>query len=208
MSKDVALEESDHDYSMTVTADVPYQRNTLLRLRCVFPVNVVPSVTNSTRPRAYVREPFAEFLGVCILIIFGTGVDCQVVLSGDTKVISSPRGVCITPTTIQHITNHFERATSQSTLDGPLVQLWVSGWQVAFLGPILILLRVPVFYIFVSNADIFQSGYFNNGNIQRISLAQSPCMSPFSHLVLNDPNSNFGRFTFLRRFWVASWVQQ
>ncbi|KJA24023.1 hypothetical protein HYPSUDRAFT_136846, partial [Hypholoma sublateritium FD-334 SS-4] len=31
-----------------------------------------------------IREPFAEFLGVAILIIFGAGVDCQVVLSGST----------------------------------------------------------------------------------------------------------------------------
>ncbi|EPQ51046.1 aquaporin, partial [Gloeophyllum trabeum ATCC 11539] len=32
----------------------------------------------------YLREPAAEFLGTMILIIFGTGVDCQVVLSGNT----------------------------------------------------------------------------------------------------------------------------
>lgn len=31
-----------------------------------------------------------------ILIIFGTGVDCQVVLGGNTAVASSPKGVSVT----------------------------------------------------------------------------------------------------------------
>ncbi|KAG6848276.1 hypothetical protein H0H93_001619, partial [Arthromyces matolae] len=38
------------------------------------------------------REPAAEFLGVMILIIFGNGVDCQVVLSSNAAVASSPKG--------------------------------------------------------------------------------------------------------------------
>ena len=41
----------------------------------------------------YIREPAAEFFGVMVLIIFGTGVDCQVVLSGNSAVASSPKGV-------------------------------------------------------------------------------------------------------------------
>ncbi|KAG8759970.1 hypothetical protein FRC12_009643 [Ceratobasidium sp. 428] len=45
-----------------------------------------------SRMRAKLREPAAEFLGTMILIIFGTGVDCQVVLSGNTAVASSPKG--------------------------------------------------------------------------------------------------------------------
>ncbi|KAF8158055.1 aquaporin [Crassisporium funariophilum] len=44
------------------------------------------------RYREHIREPFAEFLGVAILIIFGTGVDCQVVLSANPNVVSSPKG--------------------------------------------------------------------------------------------------------------------
>jgi aquaglyceroporin related protein len=44
------------------------------------------------RYREYIREPFAEFLGVMILVIFGTGVDCQVVLGGNTKVNPSEKG--------------------------------------------------------------------------------------------------------------------
>ena len=35
----------------------------------------------------------AEFFGVMILIIFGAGVDCQVVLSTNTDVASSQKGV-------------------------------------------------------------------------------------------------------------------
>jgi len=44
--------------------------------------------------RNHCREPF---LGVCVLIIFGTGVDCQVVLSTNPNVSPSPRGVRIFP---------------------------------------------------------------------------------------------------------------
>jgi aquaglyceroporin related protein, other eukaryote len=43
--------------------------------------------------RSYIREPAAEFLGTMIMIIFGNGVDCQVVLSSKTAVVSSPKGV-------------------------------------------------------------------------------------------------------------------
>ena len=37
------------------------------------------------RFRAYMREPFAEFMGVFTLIIFGDGVVAQVVLSKGTR---------------------------------------------------------------------------------------------------------------------------
>jgi len=37
----------------------------------------------------------AEFLGVVILIIFGNGVDCQVVLSANQGVAPSPKGVSL-----------------------------------------------------------------------------------------------------------------
>ncbi|KAG6891530.1 hypothetical protein C0992_005065 [Termitomyces sp. T32_za158] len=42
--------------------------------------------------RSLIREAVAEFLGVCILIIFGSGVNCQVALSSDPNVASSPKG--------------------------------------------------------------------------------------------------------------------
>ncbi|KAH7927765.1 major intrinsic protein superfamily membrane channel protein [Leucogyrophana mollusca] len=42
--------------------------------------------------REFIREPAAEFLGTMILVIFGCGGDCQVVLSSNTNVASSPKG--------------------------------------------------------------------------------------------------------------------
>jgi len=38
-----------------------------------------------SRIRHYLREPFSEFFGVFILILFGDGVVAQVVLSNGTK---------------------------------------------------------------------------------------------------------------------------
>ncbi|KAJ6621801.1 aquaporin-like protein [Mycena sp. CBHHK59/15] len=46
-----------------------------------------------SRYRLVLRAYVAEFVGVCILIIFGTGVDCRVVLSSVTGVASSQKGV-------------------------------------------------------------------------------------------------------------------
>ncbi|KAJ7099682.1 putative aquaporin 4 [Mycena epipterygia] len=42
--------------------------------------------------RQVIREAAAEFAGVMILVIFGTGVDCQVVLSSVTAVAPSQKG--------------------------------------------------------------------------------------------------------------------
>ena len=41
------------------------------------------------------KEPLAEFFGVMIIILFGAGVDCQVVLSGNSDVASSQKVVRI-----------------------------------------------------------------------------------------------------------------
>ncbi|KZT27358.1 aquaporin [Neolentinus lepideus HHB14362 ss-1] len=54
--------------------------------------HITPYPNRWARIRSYLREPAAEFLGTMILIIFGAGVDCQVVLSSNTKVASSPKG--------------------------------------------------------------------------------------------------------------------
>lgn len=40
----------------------------------------------------HLREPAAEMLGTMILILFGNGVDCQVVLSSNTAVSATPKG--------------------------------------------------------------------------------------------------------------------
>ncbi|KAG5653111.1 hypothetical protein H0H81_002258 [Sphagnurus paluster] len=63
--------------------------------------------------RAVIREPVAEFLGVCILIIFGTGVDCQVVLSSNTGVAPGPKG--------EYLSINFGWAV------GTAMGVWVSG---------------------------------------------------------------------------------
>jgi len=42
--------------------------------------------------REIMREPIAEFAGVAVFVIMGTGADCQVVLSTDTAIASSPKG--------------------------------------------------------------------------------------------------------------------
>ncbi|KIK61299.1 hypothetical protein GYMLUDRAFT_243493 [Collybiopsis luxurians FD-317 M1] len=42
--------------------------------------------------RQIIREIAAEFAGVMILVIFGTGAISQVVLSSDTSVVSTPKG--------------------------------------------------------------------------------------------------------------------
>ncbi|KAJ7131731.1 putative aquaporin 4 [Mycena crocata] len=44
------------------------------------------------RYREMLREPFAEFLGVVVLVVFGAGVNCQVLLSSISGVSSSPKG--------------------------------------------------------------------------------------------------------------------
>ncbi|KAF8195403.1 aquaporin [Pholiota molesta] len=60
-----------------------------------------------------IREPFAEFLGVAILIIFGNGVDCQVVLSGKTAVAAAAKG--------DYLSINFGWAV------GTAMGVWVSG---------------------------------------------------------------------------------
>jgi len=42
--------------------------------------------------RQVMREPMAEFAGVAVFVLFGTGVDCQVALSTNPGVASSPKG--------------------------------------------------------------------------------------------------------------------
>ncbi|CAE6413772.1 unnamed protein product [Rhizoctonia solani] len=44
------------------------------------------------RIRHLLREPAAEFLGTMLLVIFGTGVNCQVALSSNAAVSATPKG--------------------------------------------------------------------------------------------------------------------
>ena len=69
--------------------------------------------------RACIREPFAEFLGTMILIIFGCGGNCQAVLSTNTAVAPSPRGVSIQSRLKSMVQlNAMIRASSPLTLAG------------------------------------------------------------------------------------------
>ena len=43
--------------------------------------------------RQTIREPMAEFAGVAIFVLFGTGVNCSVALSKNQDIASSPKGV-------------------------------------------------------------------------------------------------------------------
>ncbi|KAF8876406.1 aquaporin-like protein [Infundibulicybe gibba] len=60
-----------------------------------------------------IREPFAEFMGVAVLILFGTGVVCQVTLSSSTAVAPSPKG--------EYLSINFGWAV------GTAMGVWVSG---------------------------------------------------------------------------------
>ncbi|KAF9020678.1 aquaporin [Hymenopellis radicata] len=42
--------------------------------------------------RDIIRQPAAEFVGTMLLVLFGTGANCQVSLSANTGVASSPKG--------------------------------------------------------------------------------------------------------------------
>ena len=60
---------------------------------CCLPHELRNSLCLDLHYSELIREPAAEFFGVMILIIFGAGVDCQVVLSANTNVASTPKGV-------------------------------------------------------------------------------------------------------------------
>ncbi|KAG6836835.1 hypothetical protein H0H93_002515 [Arthromyces matolae] len=54
--------------------------------------HITPFPNTWCRYRAIIREAVAEFLGTCILVVFGAGVNCQVALSTNPGVASSPKG--------------------------------------------------------------------------------------------------------------------
>jgi hypothetical protein len=79
------------------------------------------------------REPFAEFLGIMIIIIFGNGVDAQVSLGGNTAVASSEKGVSLLLELLSHISNAICSNTFLSTSVGQWELPWVFGQLVEFL---------------------------------------------------------------------------
>lgn len=88
------------------------------------------------------REAFAEFLGVAILTGIGIGVNCQAVLSSNTQVSSTSKGVS-TVLRIYNVSRTYyyshDRTGLQLLLDGARAPLSQSGSQVEFPAVISIL---------------------------------------------------------------------
>ena len=72
--------------------------------------------------RACIREPAAEFLGTMVLMIFGCGANCQVILSSSTAVSSTPKGVSIQCTHVFSLIEAIFRPFFLLTLVGLLVR--------------------------------------------------------------------------------------
>lgn len=84
--------------------------------------------------RCAIREVMAEFVGVALLVVFGAGAACQVVLSTNTGVSPSERGVSTpTPLVMPRDSQRFRSRFFRSTSDGQSVSLWVPGLAVAYL---------------------------------------------------------------------------
>ncbi len=91
-------------------------------------ISVAPSHAFPVFPSEVLREPVAEFFGVMILIIFGAGVDCQVVLSANTGVASSPKGVSASDASLSIACSPVgNRTTYLSTSAGRSAPLWAYG---------------------------------------------------------------------------------
>lgn len=71
--------------------------------------------------REKIREPAAEFLGVAIVVIFGAGAGCQVILSTVPGVSAFQRGVSSSITDRHTYIKIHSRATCPSISDGRLV---------------------------------------------------------------------------------------
>ena len=76
------------------------------------------------------REPMAEFAGVAVFLIIGTGVDCQVVLSTDPAIASSQRGVSRVSRERRHVLSLFFKSFLSVNFGwalGLTLGVWVSG---------------------------------------------------------------------------------
>ncbi|KDQ19717.1 hypothetical protein BOTBODRAFT_27139 [Botryobasidium botryosum FD-172 SS1] len=116
--------------------------------------------------RSYIREPASEFLGAMVLIIFGTGVDCQVVLSGNPGVASSSKG--------EYLSISFGWATATA------LGVWVAGASGGHINPAVTITmavfrgfpwrKVPIFIFSqilgaFTGAALVYANYYNAINI-------------------------------------------
>ncbi|KAF8323295.1 aquaporin [Clavulina sp. PMI_390] len=75
----------------------------------------------------YIRDFASEFLGTMMIIIFGAGVDCQVVLSANTGVASSQKG--------SYLSISFGWAV------GTAIGVWVGGASGGHINPVVTLIQ-------------------------------------------------------------------
>ena len=75
-----------------------------------------------------IRKVMAEFVGVALLVIFGAGAACQVVLSTNPGVAPSERGVSTPiPLVMPRDSQRFRSRSFRSISDGRSVSLRVPG---------------------------------------------------------------------------------
>jgi len=145
------------------------------RYRYVVLLGSTASVLNCSFPSQKMREYVAEFAGVMLLIIFGDGVVCQVVLSANEGVAPAPKGVRLSFVSVgDYLIRFVFRNTCLSVLDGQLVPIipplscaqflisvkalpWVSGSVSVSQVDTLILLFVQ---FFIHHFSLMEDSYF------------------------------------------------
>ena len=90
----ISKDSATHQVAFATLAE-PKLKPLMQKIRCAFrtmnsEIYIYPS---NILNREAIREPMAEFIGVAIFVIFGAGADCQVGLSRNVNVSSSPKGV-------------------------------------------------------------------------------------------------------------------
>ncbi|KAF8180115.1 aquaporin-like protein [Pholiota molesta] len=85
------MQSSTTSLSKTLSPNSPPTHDENAALDSYFPPQAKPK-SRWCIIRTIIREPMAEFAGVAVFVMLGTAVDCQVVLSTNKGVASSPKG--------------------------------------------------------------------------------------------------------------------
>jgi aquaglyceroporin related protein len=106
--------------------------NRWARIRCVlWPTLFACSHANALVHSEAIREPAAEAIGTMILILFGNGVDCQVVLSSVTGVASSEKGSYLSVSFLYGVGTYFPSILGVHGTDcehpGAALGIWASA---------------------------------------------------------------------------------